>query len=121
MRIAPLLTATTVLIVTAMGGPHAQGSRDPIVTNPVTFNRDIAPIVYAHCATCHRPGQIGPFSLLTYRDARQHAEQIGLVTARRLMPPWKPLPGSGEFVDDRSLSAQQIDRIQQWVAQGAIE
>ena len=49
-----------------------------------TFNRDIAPIVFSHCASCHRPGEIGPFSLLTYRDVRQHATQIVEATSRRV-------------------------------------
>ena len=50
---------------------------------PVTFNRDIAPIVFAHCASCHRPGEVGPFSLLTYADVRQRATLIAQVTAKR--------------------------------------
>lgn len=87
----------------------------------VTFTRDIAPILFARCATCHRPGEIGPFSLLTYRDARQHLTQIGEVTRRRLMPPWKPTPGTNAFLDDRSLSSAEIQRIQDWIAQGAPE
>ena len=55
----------------------------------VTFSRDIAPIVFAQCAACHRPGEVGPFSLLTYTDVKQHARQIAEVTRRRVMPPWK--------------------------------
>src|SRR5437762_1726390 len=75
---------------------------------PVTFNKDVAPVLFARCASCHRPGEIGPFSLLTYRDARQHATQIADVTARRLMPPWKPERGKGTFIGDRSLSDEEI-------------
>lgn len=88
---------------------------------PVTFSKDIAPILFAHCAACHRPGDIGPFSLLTYRDARQHLTQIAQATAQRIMPPWKPEPGPHPFVGDRSLSADQIERIQAWAAAGAPE
>ena len=87
----------------------------------VTFNKDVAPVLYARCATCHRPGEIGPFSLLTYRDARQHATQIADVTARRVMPPWKPERGKGTFVGDRSLSDDEIRLLQAWVAQGTTE
>jgi mono/diheme cytochrome c family protein len=75
---------------------------------PVTFNRDIAPILFTHCVACHRPGEIGPFSLLTYRDARQHLTQIADATARRVMPPWKPEPAGPRFIGDRSLSDEQI-------------
>src|SRR5437868_1372742 len=63
----------------------------------VTFNKEIAPIIWHRCATCHRPGEIGPFSLLSYDDVKRHAAQIAAVTARRLMPPWKPEPGKGTF------------------------
>lgn len=88
---------------------------------PVTFTRDIAPIVYQHCTTCHRPGEIGPFSLQTYRDVRQRMTLIADATARRVMPPWKPDPAPGVFLDDRSLSDAQIALIQQWVRDGGPE
>src|ERR1700730_14297206 len=87
----------------------------------VTFNRDIAPIVFEHCAPCHRPGEIGPFSLLSYDDVRQHATQIALVTGRRGMPPWKPEPGKGEVIGNRSLTAAQIRLIHEWIASGGKE
>jgi tetratricopeptide (TPR) repeat protein len=89
--------------------------------SPVTFNKDIAPIVWSRCAGCHRPGEIGPFPLLTYDDVKRRATQIGLVTSRRLMPPWKPEPGKGEFAGDRRLTDREIDLIQEWIAGGAIE
>src|SRR2546422_6601600 len=70
---------------------------------PVTFTKDIAPILFNHCAVCHRPGQPGPFSLLDYNDARKRAKQIAEVTTSRYMPPWLPEPGYGEFADSRRL------------------
>ena len=87
----------------------------------VTFNKDIAPILFSHCAVCHRDGEVAPFPLLTYRDARLHLRQIADLTARRLMPPWKPTRGAIGFLDDRSLSDAQIQTIQQWVALGGPE
>src|SRR5207249_6083593 len=69
----------------------------------LTFNKDIAPIVWTRCATCHRPGEIGPFDLITYDDVRRHATQIAAVTARRVMPPWKPAPDRGSFQNERRL------------------
>src|SRR5437870_10244471 len=60
-----------------------------------TFNKDIAPIVYQNCAKCHRPGDVAPFSLLTYQDAAKRARLIATVTERRYMPPWKAEPGMG--------------------------
>ena len=86
----------------------------------VTFNRDIAPIVFTHCSPCHRAGEVGPFDLLTYRDVRQRATQVAIVTARRIMPPWKPT-APPTFLDERALTENQIQLIQDWVAQGAVE
>ena len=84
----------------------------------VTFTKDVAPILFAHCATCHRPGQVGPFSLLTYEDARPRARQIAEATESGLMPPWKPVAGHGQFEGERRLSAPQIALLRAWVAQG---
>ncbi len=86
-----------------------------------TFNRDVAPIVFRHCAPCHRPGGVGPFSLLMYRDVRARASQIADLTARRVMPPWKPEPGHGAFEGERRLSDEQIAIIRRWAAAGAVE
>ncbi len=87
----------------------------------VTFNHDIAPIVFHNCAPCHRPGEAGPFSLLTYADVRKRAEQIGRVTSTRYMPPWLPEPGYGDFAGVRRLSNDQVALIQRWVQAGAPE
>jgi Flp pilus assembly protein TadD len=85
----------------------------------VTFYKQIAPIVYRSCAPCHRPGEAGPFSLLTYDDAKKHATQIAGVTKRRYMPPWLPEPGHGDFQDEQRLSDAQIRTIELWVEEGA--
>lgn len=58
----------------------------------LTFNKDIAPIVFQQCAVCHRPGQSAPFQLLNYVDVRKHAHDVAKVTANRYMPPWLPEP-----------------------------
>jgi tetratricopeptide (TPR) repeat protein len=87
----------------------------------LTFNKNIAPILFQRCAMCHRPGQSGPFPLLTYEDARRRAKQIAEVTASRFMPPWLPEAGHGEFAESRRLSADEIGVIQQWAAEGAPE
>jgi Tfp pilus assembly protein PilF len=87
----------------------------------LTFTKDIAPIVWTRCASCHRPGEIGPFSLLTYDDVRRRAAQIASVTSRRIMPPWKPEAGKGEFQDERRLTDRELESLQQWIASGASE
>jgi tetratricopeptide (TPR) repeat protein/mono/diheme cytochrome c family protein len=86
-----------------------------------TFTRDIAPILYAHCATCHQRDGDGPFSLVTYDEVRRRARQIAQVTAKRYMPPWKPDGEAPRFLGDRRLTAGQIALIDRWVNAGAPE
>jgi len=88
---------------------------------PPTFVRDIAPILYQHCASCHRPGESAPFPLLTYDQATQFAAQIAETARTRSMPPWLPEAGFGDFANDPRLTDAQIDRIVQWVKDGAPE
>jgi mono/diheme cytochrome c family protein len=86
---------------------------------PVTFTRDIAPILYKNCASCHRAGEVAPFPLLTYADAAKRASLIAQVTASRYMPPWKPEPGYGEFAGARGLTESEIETIRRWAEAGA--
>jgi Flp pilus assembly protein TadD len=86
---------------------------------PVTWSTHIAPIVYTYCAPCHRPGEVAPFSLLTYTDASKRASQIAAITRRRIMPPWPPEPGFGDFAGSRRLSDQQLNLIERWAREGA--
>jgi hypothetical protein len=86
-----------------------------------TFNKDIAPILYQNCATCHRPGEVAPFSLLTYADAAKKAGLLAIVTGKRVMPPWKAEPGYGSFANERRLSEPQIALIREWAKAGAPE
>jgi cytochrome c-type biogenesis protein CcmH/NrfG len=86
---------------------------------PVTFNKDIAPILWARCATCHRPGEMAPFSLVEYSDVVPRARQIATATANHTMPPWLPEPGYGTFVNERRLKPEEIAAIQEWVKAGA--
>ncbi|HXG47959.1 MAG TPA: tetratricopeptide repeat protein [Methylomirabilota bacterium] len=91
------------------------------IKGPITFNRHIAPILFEHCAPCHRPGQAAPFSLLTFEEARKRAAQIAEVTASRYMPPWLPECAEDEFVGQRRLTAGQIALLARWAAEGAVE
>lgn len=88
-------------------------------TAKVTYARDIAPILDKNCASCHRPGETAPFSLLTYQQAQTWAQAIKYYTANRLMPPWKPVPGFGEFHDAKRLTDDEIARVAQWADSGA--
>src|SRR5438552_3478067 len=86
-----------------------------------TFDKDVAPILFNHCASCHRPSQVAPFSLLTYSDAAKRASLIATVTASRYMPPWKPVPGYGEFKDANYLSDAEIATLKHWAEARAPE
>jgi len=107
---------------TLLGRPAArQSSSAPASADQVTFNRDVAPIVFRSCATCHRPGEAAPFSLLNYSDVKKHARQIVEVTPSRAMPPWLPEPQKLKFADELRLADVEINQIQRWVEQGEVE
>ena len=99
------------------GAPHP-GTTATSASHAVTFNRDIAPIIFHYCSSCHRPGEAGPFPLLTYEDVKRHGNQIVAVTHTRFMPPWLPEPQTLEFADERRLTDEQIALIQNWVEDG---
>ena len=90
-------------------------------SNGLTFNKDVAPIVFENCAACHRPGEPTPFSLLSYQDVRKRARQVAVVTENRFMPPWLPEEGYGEFHGQRRLTSDQIATFRKWVEDGALE
>jgi hypothetical protein len=87
----------------------------------LTFNKDVAPIIFNKCSFCHRPGQSAPFSLLAIKDVRNRAKTIHRVVESGYMPPWLPEPGNGQFAGDLSLTSEQRGVIQQWLAEGAPE
>ena len=87
----------------------------------VTFNKHVAPILFKQCASCHRPGEVAPFSLLTYKDAAKRADQLAEVTKKRVMPPWKAEPGHGEFRDERRLTDAEVGVVAAWAAAKAPE
>ncbi|HEY2820635.1 MAG TPA: tetratricopeptide repeat protein [Candidatus Acidoferrum sp.] len=94
---------------------------DSKVGGAPTYTRDIAPILFRSCATCHRPGEAAPFSLLTYADAKSHARLIEELTKRRIMPPWLPAADDPKFADDLRLSDADIARLRDWAESGAPE
>jgi hypothetical protein len=113
----------------------ASGFNSPAPRAP-TFNKDIAPILYANCSTCHRPVDPradtddpicfagAPFSLLQYQDARAHAREIARAAKNRVMPPWLPDRAAdqiGDFASPRTLTDAQIALLERWAEQGAPE
>jgi hypothetical protein len=98
--------------------PAAQSAT---AADPVTFNQNIAPIIYHNCSPCHRPGEAAPFPFLSYQDVAKRARTIAKVTASRFMPPWKAEPASYPYRDERRLTTDEITLIQSWVKQGMPE
>jgi peroxiredoxin/mono/diheme cytochrome c family protein len=96
-------------------------TKKPDSKSPVTFSNQIARIFNAHCVDCHRPGEIGPFSLTDYAKAAGWADTIAEATATDRMPPWHAAPHVGKFTGDRRLSAADKKLIADWVAAGAPE
>jgi Flp pilus assembly protein TadD len=116
-----LVFSILFFVATASAFLHAGPSSNAPDERRVTFNRDLAPIVFRSCAPCHHPGEAGPFSLLTYGDLKSHARQIADVTQKHIMPPWLPEPGEFQFNDDLHLSAEEIGLFQKWVEAGMPE
>jgi hypothetical protein len=83
-----------------------------------TFSEHIAPIVFKNCAACHRPGEAGPFPLLTYDDVVRKAKTISAVTQSRYMPPWPADPSYSHFLNERVLQDEEIQMIKSWVENG---
>jgi hypothetical protein len=83
----------------------------------VTYAKQVAPILQMRCQECHRPGEIGPFSLLTYKDARAWADTIQEVVLEQRMPPWHADPRHGKFANDRRLSQEETDLLLAWIEQ----
>lgn len=86
-----------------------------------TFNKEVVRIFQQHCQTCHHPGDIAPFSLMTYTDARPWSRAIREAVVLRKMPPWKPAPNCGDFRDARGLTQEEINTIVAWVDNGSPE
>lgn len=127
--VAASVTSISITCLVVFGAaPHANAraadkDKSAAVYTPrpkgsVTFTRDIAPIMLQNCTSCHRAGEIGPFALQEYKDAKKRALQLAQVTESRYMPPWHA-DSHGEFVDERRLTVEQIGLIKQWAEDGA--
>lgn len=85
----------------------------------VTYAEHVAPILYNKCASCHHTGEVAPFPLMSFEDAKKRADTINAVVQAGYMPPWKPAPGFGQFKASRALTEKEIQSIKQWVEDGA--
>jgi len=107
--------ATTFLGGLTFAAPQALKSPSPVPT----YTKDVAPILFKNCTGCHRPGEIGPMSLLTYEDVRPRAKDIRDKIDEGAMPPWHADMPHGTFLNERGLTDQEKSTIFRWVANGA--
>ncbi len=110
-------TAAALTIALAPGS-FGQETIEPRVP---TFHRDVAPLVFEKCASCHRPEGFAPFPLVSYQDVRSRGRQILEATESGLMPPWLPEPGFGAFARERRLTPSERSMLREWVEGGAPE
>jgi len=109
----PLYCAAVLLIaISAFAADSQPGSS-------VTFYKDVLPVVQKHCQTCHRPGQAGPMSFLTYETTRPWAKAIKEAVLLRKMPPWFADPQIGHFLNDPSLPRADVETLARWADSGA--
>ena len=123
---SPIRRAVWVLAlaVTIFGdgqwGAHWTSEAKP-AARAVTYSKDVAPIFFKSCAECHRAGEIGPFSVMSYREVRPWAKSIRSSVVSREMPPWHADPNHGDWINNRRLSEKEIETIVAWVDGGAKE
>src|SRR5688572_20428172 len=129
MRFKRFETRTLVLVLlgivwlgvtsTVTSGAPQQPASAPAAAP--TFSVDVAPIMYARCVACHRPGEVAPMPLITFKDVRPWAGSIRDKVASRAMPPWHADRQYGTFRNEQSLTYAEIDTIVKWVNAGAPE
>ncbi len=116
--------ARLLFVLLAIGGAVALSATTPASSDSkssLTYSKDVAPIFYKNCATCHRNGEIAPMSLISYKEVRPWAKAIREKVLTREMPPWHADPQHGEWANDRRMSQKEVDTIISWIDQGAAE
>jgi hypothetical protein len=99
----------------------ALGIAGPVLAQDLTYGKDVAPILFENCVYCHRPGEIAPFSMTSYRETRPWVAAIRKAVANRRMPPWLADPHYSSFANDRLLSDKDLKTIVAWIDAGAKE
>ncbi|HEX6209674.1 MAG TPA: tetratricopeptide repeat protein, partial [Methylomirabilota bacterium] len=117
----PARVLVWLLAVSSVACVSAESASGPVVQDRPTFTRDVAPIVFTHCAPCHHDGGAGPFPLITYDDVRRRARQVVKVTGSGFMPPWPPVAGHGRFKGERRLTPSETATLERWVRRGSPE
>lgn len=114
----PVTVSKTPAVGCPAGAVESNKSAPP--AKAVTYYQDVLPILQNRCQDCHRPGEVGPFSLLTYKQAVKWGDRLKDYTASGAMPPWKPTAGPA-FLNDRRMPKAEIETIAAWVDGGCLE
>lgn len=121
MKRKAILFVTALALCGAITLSTTNANRTEPAPKNVTFSKDVAPILFKSCAECHRPGEIAPFSVLSYKDVRPWAKSIKEQVVSKEMPPWHADEKHGQWLNDRRLSGKEIETITAWVDGGAKE
>ena len=117
-----VLSLAVGLAVAVIGVSISNASAEKVLPAATpTFAKDIAPIFFKNCAECHRPGEIAPMSLMSYKEVRPWAKAIREKVVSREMPPWHADPAHGQWANDKRMSQKDVDAITAWVDAGAKE
>ena len=114
-----LLLVAVCAVAVPVAGAAAETSSTDASPEKVTWSGEVASLVHERCSSCHRPGDIGPMSLLSYDEARPWAKSMLRAVKDGEMPPWHADPAHGEFANDRRLSERDVALLERWVKQGA--
>ena len=121
----PLVLALVLLAALPLSADRRRSAKQPapapVAVDGPTYSKEVVRIFQQHCQTCHHEGDIAPFNLTSYAEAKPYAAMIKIMTRTRQMPPWKATTGCGEFADARVLPQSDIDTIAKWVDNGAPE
>lgn len=117
--LACAVAAVPLFFVASLHASHKSELPAGEVPAKPTYTKDVAPILQKNCQACHRPGEAGPFSMLTYEDTLPFARMMKKVVTDKIMPPWYADPKFGHFANDRSLSEKEIATLIAWVDAGA--
>ena len=121
-KTSQFVLCTGVVILAAIAGAGRGIHAAPQSTDDApTFTRDVAPILYANCVTCHRSGEIAPMSLISYQEVRPWARAMTKQISDGAMPPWHADAPTGTFSNERKLTAAEKATIEHWAAAGAPE
>ncbi len=117
LKYSSLTGGCAVICLAVMPGSPAKEKHAPKKPVP-TFSKDVAPILYSKCSPCHHQGEVAPFNLMSYEDARAKAPTLAAAVSQKYMPPWQAV-SHGEFANDRTLTPAQIQTLNDWAAGGA--